>query len=191
MRASAPVNRTTLAVAAVLSLVALFALLAESGALTITAIAINTRSGTGMTVREIETDMVYDIEDALDILGAATAKSREGSWDRLTRRAEQLGWITDMDGWLKGRRFHVLYAQVDGAMVIAEMYLPNGLLTCSLREPAISVCGGPLIIPFPDSEELLDEFDTFRGESGCSEFDRPYVAAAHRVLCSWFGMNRA
>lgn len=122
-----------------------------------------------------------DIQDALELAGSRT-------WGELACAVDKLGWHVDPAGRLAGRHFCVLLGPAPcGSFDILELQLPPALLTCSLREPAISICDGPPMFPFPDVEELLDEFDLWHEASNCPRAGRPFVAAARRVLGAWFG----
>lgn len=131
----------------------------------------------------LEADMVCDITDALDLSGAPNLPT-------LVARANRLGWtLRDSGhgyGWLTGRRFMVMFELGPTGWDATELYLYEGMLTCRLQEPLMCVCGGPPMLPFPEEEDLLAEFDAFYKENGCDISDRPLVAAAHRVLCAWF-----
>ena len=131
---------------------------------------------------DLEVELVSDIADAV-------AMSVARDWRGLVKLGEELGWTADGFGWMIGRRFSVLFESGADGLEVAELYLPQGALTCSLHDPIITVCGGPPILPFPEADELLDEFDIFCAESGCHASDKPALAAAHRVLCAWFDLD--
>lgn len=130
--------------------------------------------------RSLIGQMVCDFGDAVDLAGAA-------SRDDLLRRGKQMGWKADPLGWMQGRHFCALYhPNHSGGMDLVRLYLSAGGMSCKLTEPQISVCDGPVMFPFPDEDELLDEFDLFSNQTGFLAAHKPFVAAAYRALCMWF-----
>lgn len=126
--------------------------------------------------------LVCDIEDAADLAGQPCIPA-------MHRRARELGWRLEPDGWMRGRHFFVLLSGDGGGVRIEEMYLPAGVLSCSLTRPALTVCHEPMWScdgGLPCLEDVMRHFDKHRRWGGCPRRDRPFVAAAHAVLASWF-----
>lgn len=131
-------------------------------------------------MRDVQAELACDFEDALDIVGAAKLWMTEPeAWAAVKLRAEILGWTHDADdGWIRGREMRVLLAWDNSQLDLSHVYMRRGELLAFVRDPtALSVCGGPLVHPFPTPAE----FDV----ENCRELDRMYAVAAYRILCAW------
>lgn len=134
-------------------------------------------------VRDIQAELACDVEDAMDIVGAAKPWMTEHeAWAAAKFRAEILGWTYDSEGWLQGRQFHVLVKWDGTRLDVAYVYMRRGQLLASMRDPGLSVCGSQVARPFPTLPDAIAQFNAH----ACPELDRLYVVAAYRVLCAWF-----
>lgn len=141
--------------------------------------------------RDVERVLLCDLEDALDIVSAASPGLTETqAWAAAQLRADVLGWSYDPAGWIKGRELFVRLRWDGVRLAISTLYLTHGMLAASMDEASVSVCGGPVLRPFPSLTTLLAEFDAFRGTArdNCRDADKTYVLAAYRVLCAWLDL---
>ena len=141
---------------------------------------------TVVDARDVQATLACDLEDALDIAGAAKSwMTPPEAWAAVKFRADLLGWTYDSAGWFHGREARVLLDLMvrDGvvSMDVSHVAMRRGQLLASLRDlgGSLSVCGGPLVRPFPAPVDL--------NLAHCpNQLDRMYVLAMHRVLSAWF-----
>lgn len=132
----------------------------------------------------LELALVWDVEDALDIAGAYGH-----SWDECVARARQLGWAaTPEQPWQAAGRYTTAYfgLEHDGQCHVEDMSVQDGLVVWSLKDACVAVCNGPPIFPFPNEDELVDEYVLFSSLDGRAPGGEALVRATYHVMQHWF-----